>query len=271
MKKIFIIIPIILLLVSFYLFFIVDFSLAAEEPGYEIEVSIPGGPTAGTPVTLVSYIKYIYIFGLSLIGIVALGTLVYGGFLYMMSDTVTSKDDAKKYIWAAISGLLLGLSAYLILNTINPSLTSLTPAEMPTPKPPVEESIPTDCTTDETACNGCQYCGLTEKGDKKVCKDKTAPDCKECKDGEFVQKEDGSKCSKYSLGTCKNGVCVGPECKAEKWSGCLFKDECCSGVCLYNQCTDPWEVPGPGCSTTGCLVDSTKCCGATTCIDMECK
>ena len=117
MKKIFFIF---LLLIIFYSLFFVRFTLA----DYKIEVAIPGGPAAGTEVTLTDYIRYIYLFGLSLIGITALGALVYGGFTYMLSDTITSKDDAKKYIWGAISGLVLALAAYLILNTINPDLVN---------------------------------------------------------------------------------------------------------------------------------------------------
>jgi len=126
MKKIFVVATLLIII-----FFVCLFSFASA--GYKIEVSIPGGPTAGTDVSLPEYIKYIYIFGLSLIGITALGVLVYGGFMYMLSDTVVSKDEAKKYIWAAISGLILGLCAYLILNTINPDLTSLTPPNLPSP------------------------------------------------------------------------------------------------------------------------------------------
>jgi|GEM_PF-1495879 len=135
MKKIFFIL--LLLIISYSLFF-VRFALA----DYKIEVAIPGGPAAGTEVTLTDYIRYIYLFGLSLISITALGALVYGGFTYMLSDTITSKDDAKKCIWGAISGLVLGLAAYLILNTINPDLVSLT-------KPCGPDNCPARC---ETPC-----------------------------------------------------------------------------------------------------------------------
>ena len=105
--------------------FTVHFALA----DYKIEVALPvpggGGPAAGTPVSLTDYIRYVYLFGLGLVGIAALGALVYGGFTYMLSGTITSQDEAKKYIWGAISGLVLALAAYLILNTINPDLVSL--------------------------------------------------------------------------------------------------------------------------------------------------
>lgn len=114
------------------------FIVSDIQAGYKIEVAIPGEAAAGTEVTLTDYIRYIYLFGLSLVGIAALGALVYGGFTYMLSGTVTSKDEAKKYIWGAISGLVLGLAAYLILNTINPDLVSLT-------KPCSPDNCPARC------------------------------------------------------------------------------------------------------------------------------
>jgi len=111
----------ILLLIANCLFFIV---LDAQAE-YTLTVDYPtvGGVTPTNELT--GYISYIYVLSLSLVCIAALGALVCGGFMYMLSGTVTSKDEAKKYIWGAISGLVLALAAYLILNTINPDLVSL--------------------------------------------------------------------------------------------------------------------------------------------------
>lgn len=108
--------------------FIANFALA----GYEIEITIPTsqGPLSGAP-DLSTYIRYIYLFGISLVGVAALVYLIIGGLMYMLSSTVTSKEDAKKYIWGAISGLILVLASYLILYTINPNLIKLTPPKMP--------------------------------------------------------------------------------------------------------------------------------------------
>ncbi len=162
MKKTF---PTLSLLIIPCSLFIARFASAA----YKIEVSLPGGPAAESGVTLTEYIHYIYLFGLSLVGIAALGGLVYGGFMYMLSGTITSKDEAKKWIWGAISGLVLGLASYLILNAINPDLVSLTgprlPAieipELPAPEPPAPTPpsptaptcTPGDCpATCETSC-----------------------------------------------------------------------------------------------------------------------
>lgn len=122
----------ILLFSTYYLLLMVNFALA----GYEIETTIP--TTQGTLLAeegqeydLITYIKYIYLFGISLVGVAALLSLVISGLMYMLSDTVVSKEDARKYIWGAISGLILALAAYLILYTINPNLIKLNPPQMP--------------------------------------------------------------------------------------------------------------------------------------------
>jgi len=109
------------------LLFPVFFTLA----DYNIEVSIPGGPAKNTPVTLGQYLRYIYLFALGIAGVAAVGSIVVGGFLYMFSDTVISKEQAKGYITSAIKGLVLALAAYLILFTINPDLVSLKGPTLP--------------------------------------------------------------------------------------------------------------------------------------------
>jgi ABC-type nickel/cobalt efflux system permease component RcnA len=119
---------IIILLFAVYWLLFTALDVQAE---YKLEIDYPeiGGvsPTGG----LTDYIRYLYLFGLGLVGITALGALVYGGFMYMLSGTITSKDEAKKWIWGAISGLILALAAYLILNTINPDLLKLKEPTLP--------------------------------------------------------------------------------------------------------------------------------------------
>ena len=114
---------IILLFTLFFSFFILP-NVWAE---YKLEVGIPGQPEAleGSSPSLITYIRSIYLFALGAVGIAALGALVIGGFIYMSSDLIDTKSEAKKWIWGAISGLLLALAAYLILYTINPDLIRL--------------------------------------------------------------------------------------------------------------------------------------------------
>lgn len=52
----------------------------------------------------------------------AVGALIFGGVVYMVSEIANKKALAKKRIEAALWGLLLLVGAWLILNTINPQL-----------------------------------------------------------------------------------------------------------------------------------------------------
>lgn len=57
---------------------------------------------------------------------VAFGVIIFAGFLYVTSAGNSTKvSEAKKWIIAGISGLIILLSSYLLLNTINPELTNL--------------------------------------------------------------------------------------------------------------------------------------------------
>jgi len=118
----------IIILAVIYFIFLIGFNVSAD---YKIDVSIPKGADEGTEVGLKDYIRYLYLFGLGAVGVLALIFLIIGGFLYMFSDTVTSKDKAREYISGALIGLVLGLGAYLILKTINPDLVKINPPILP--------------------------------------------------------------------------------------------------------------------------------------------
>ncbi|MDO8617601.1 MAG: hypothetical protein Q7N87_01770, partial [Candidatus Uhrbacteria bacterium] len=64
---------------------------------------------------LAQYISaaYRYLIGVSVI--VAIIVVMYGGFLYMVGSAVSDVKRGKKYIFDAILGLVIILSAYLIL------------------------------------------------------------------------------------------------------------------------------------------------------------
>jgi hypothetical protein len=121
MKSKIIIINIALLFISQLLLPVV-FSVDA---GYEIEVEIPYGPKAGKEADLTGYVKGIYAFALGIVIAAALGVLVVGGLMYMLSGTITTQEKAREYIWGAIGGLILALAAYLILSAINPDLVKI--------------------------------------------------------------------------------------------------------------------------------------------------
>ena len=85
-----------------------------------LEPSIGGGDTGTNPG---EYFKNIYNLMVGIAGVLAVIMIVVGGLEYIASAANPSaKESAKKRIWAAIGGLLLALSSYLILQTVNPDL-----------------------------------------------------------------------------------------------------------------------------------------------------
>jgi hypothetical protein len=95
---------------------------------YKLEIPLPGMPkTISDPGT---YVRYLFIFGLSLIGFLAVGAIIVGGIMYMTAGSVGSVDKAKQYIIGALSGIALLLCSYLLLTTIDPTLKNLSPANL---------------------------------------------------------------------------------------------------------------------------------------------
>lgn len=79
--------------------------------------------TQGAPQTAQGYLTALYNFLLGFVGIAAMGSIVYGGVLYIISAGNPSRaGEAKTAIWNGIIGLLVAGFGYLILLTINPDL-----------------------------------------------------------------------------------------------------------------------------------------------------
>jgi len=84
-----------------------------------------------------NYVREVFRIGIIAAGILAVIVIVYAGIQYMGSEAWTSKAEAKKKILAALGGLILALSAYLLLQTINPDL-------IPNVQNPLNISVPTN-------------------------------------------------------------------------------------------------------------------------------
>jgi hypothetical protein len=102
----------------------------APLPGVETSGCIDdkGNPCIDTqkstanPCPFGNYLNIMFKLFLGVAGVLAVVMIVMGGVQYMTSDLVSSKEEGKKTITNAIFGLLIGLGAVLILNTINPNL-----------------------------------------------------------------------------------------------------------------------------------------------------
>ncbi len=100
-----------------------SFSLASRE----LEVEYPALPT-GETLTAASpfsdYMHYLYNFGMSLGFLAVFLAFIIAGFIYITSAGRPEKvQEAKSRIVSALSGMLLLVATYLILTTINPSLS----------------------------------------------------------------------------------------------------------------------------------------------------
>lgn len=102
----------------------VTFAHAAESAKYQLNYRFPGGPqVVESPA---DYVEMVFRFGLRIVGIIALGFLVYGGIRYILSaGNPSALADAKSQMLSALIGIALLLSSYVILNEINPELVNL--------------------------------------------------------------------------------------------------------------------------------------------------
>lgn len=113
----------ILIFIAFVVFFAPILSYAQVKTPSQIKIDYKY-PWAGA-TNPADFVAKFYKIALGVVGGAALGVLVYGAILWTVSGAVSTKQDAMEWIWAAIWGIVLLLSAYLILKTINPDLIDL--------------------------------------------------------------------------------------------------------------------------------------------------
>lgn len=107
--------------------------------GYMIEGVTLGDEGNRENIPLKDYLIYVINLIIALATAAAVFMIVWGGFLYVTSESWSGKGDAKSKITNAILGLLLVFSSYLILRTINPKLVEI-PATI-VPKLEINQSM----------------------------------------------------------------------------------------------------------------------------------
>jgi hypothetical protein len=106
-------------------------ALAQETPyvtptPYNLLEPLPLGPNNEevTTVTTQNYIPGLFRLIIGIAGVLAVVRIIWGGIQYMSTDAFQGKNDAKNTITNAIWGLLLAMTAWLIVYTINPKLVN---------------------------------------------------------------------------------------------------------------------------------------------------
>jgi hypothetical protein len=94
---------------------------------YTLTAPLPGMPkTVPANFNPANYIQYFFSFGLYLMSFLAVGIIALGGIMWMLAAGNPGKiDKAKEMIVGALSGLVLLLCSWLILNTIDSGLTNI--------------------------------------------------------------------------------------------------------------------------------------------------
>ena len=86
---------------------------------------IEGLTDSETTESLGSLLSSLYELMISIAAVLAVVMIFYAGFKYTISSSESGKTDAKNRIIAALGGLALALSSWLLLSTINPELVNV--------------------------------------------------------------------------------------------------------------------------------------------------
>ncbi len=88
-------------------------------------IDLPGVTNPNSSTSFASYASALYSVAIVVAALLAVIRLVIAGAKYMMTDVVSGKGQAINDIKGSLLGLLIIISAFVILNTINPNLTKI--------------------------------------------------------------------------------------------------------------------------------------------------
>jgi len=114
-----------------------DFNKASTTVGQYIQTKAIDGTITGSMVSdlLPRYIRTLYNYALAIAGILATIVLMGGGVIWLTSGGDSGKvSQARELITGSITGIIILVVAWVILNTINPDLVNLKPLITPVVK-----------------------------------------------------------------------------------------------------------------------------------------
>lgn len=227
-----------------FLFTIPEISQAQTE--FKPQVPIPGldyskVQSSGSTKAIGEYVKGIYKYAIGIVGILAAVVLMFGGVLWLTAggnnEQITS---AKAWIGASLTGLVLALSSYMILATINPALVDFRVTGIDTVKPTTENAISCCQWADSCAdnytkeeCESGEFGGKgTWMGLNYTCVNEPYLGCRLVL-GDCSNKQDFDLCFVNGIisqrGYCENKICK--SCK--NWGTCQQGKDymCCNNKC----------------------------------------
>jgi hypothetical protein len=218
-----------------------NLSQAAEQVNFVPQVGIGGefqksASVLISPTSIGEYIREIYKYAIGAVGILAAVVLMIGGIIWLTSGgNQTRVGEAKSWIGASLTGLIIALCSYLILATINPELVKIKPIS---PKE-VTNNNANDTAADIDGCcvicNGMASCSCSrtkqsscdtkQVGNKWLGVDKAAcaSSCTMSFWDSNFQDQNAKTCIKSGM-SCGDGGLINATTK---------NDLCCSGDCLW--------------------------------------
>ena len=98
-------------------------SLVAASFEYTPMETIPGSTA---PKDFCEYIQAVYKFGIWTVGIAGMFMIMFGGYTYLLSaGNNSTMQKGKGFITDAIIGIIMALTAYILLYIINPDLLEI--------------------------------------------------------------------------------------------------------------------------------------------------
>ena len=90
-----------------------------------IKCTTPGDENKNCVNWIAEYIAGIYKYAIGIVGILATVVMMIGGVVWILSGgNASTAGEAKAYIAASLTGLIITLTSYMILNIVNPNLVS---------------------------------------------------------------------------------------------------------------------------------------------------
>lgn len=102
--------------------------MASAQGTFDAQVPIPGADISFDQTTrpLANYIKAVYTYAVGAVGILAAVMLMIGGLRWILAGgNAGSISEAKEIIFASITGMVLVMTSFIVLNEVNPALTSM--------------------------------------------------------------------------------------------------------------------------------------------------
>ena len=182
------------------------------------------------------YIKAIYKYAVGIVGILAAVVLMFGGVVWLTAGgNQTRIGEAKAWIGASLTGLIIVLTSYMILYTVNPDLVNFRPIVI-------------------TPVEGIGCCDKPKSGEGNACQMLGEADCES---GHWYK--EGWSCNDAKT-LCTNLPSEGPAGTVYKWI-CLKNKPCEDGTdppsITYERSTCKEKIGPP----LDCFPKTNYCCG----------